>query len=61
MSEASAISKLAGGVGGLTALVGVVLFMAGLFGPVRNVVFIGLALIIVALVAYFVEEFGPRK
>lgn len=60
MSEASGISKMAGGAANLAALVGLAAFFLGLFGPVRNIMFIGLALIGIALVAYFVEEFGPR-
>ena len=61
MNERSGISKLAGRLGGLAGLVGVILFMVGLFGPVRNVVFVGLALIITSLAAYCFEEFGPRQ
>ena len=61
MSEASGISKLAGGAANLIAVAGLAAFFLGLFGPVRNIMFVGIALIILAFVAYFVEEFGPRK
>ena len=60
MSEASGISKLAGGAANLIAVAGLAAFFIGLFGPVRNIMFVGLALIGIALIAYFVEEYGPR-
>ena len=60
MSEASGISKLAGGAANLIAVAGLAAFFIGLFGPVRNIMFVGLALIGLALIAYFVEEYGPR-
>ena len=61
MSEASAISKLAGSIGGLAGLVGVVLFFLGIFGAPRTFAFVGLGLIGISLTAFFLEEFGPRR
>ncbi len=61
MRETNAISKLAGSIGGVAGLVGVVLFFAGIFGAPRMFAFAGLGLIGIWLVSYFVEEFGPRK
>ena len=61
MSEASGISKLAGGAGGVMAVIGVAAFFFGIFGPVRNVVFVGLALIVLSFAAFFLEEYGPRR
>ncbi len=61
MNKASAISKLASTVGGLAGFVGVVLFFLGIFGAPRTFAFVGLALIGISLVAFFLEEFGPGK
>ena len=61
MSEANAISKLASAVGGLAGLVGILLFFAGIFGAPRTFAFVGLALIGISLVAFYLEEFGPGK
>ena len=61
MSETSAISKLAGGAGKLAAIIGLAAFFLGIFGPVRNFLFVGLAMLAFSLAAFFVEEFGPRK
>lgn len=40
---------------------GLLFFFFGLFGPMRMWMFVGVALIVLALIAYFVEEFGPRR
>ena len=50
-----------GRAGGVLTMVGVVTFFAGLFGAPRTLVFIGITLIVLSLVAYFLEEFGQRK
>ena len=61
MSETSGISKLAGRAGTLMTVIGLAVYFFGLFGPVRNVIFVGVALIALSFAAYFVEEFGPRS
>ena len=60
VAETSGISKIAGGAANLITVVGLAAFFLGLFGPVRNIMFVGIALIVLALVAYFVEEYGPQ-
>lgn len=52
---------MAGRAGTLMAIVGVLAFFLGLFGPVRTPVFAGVALIALALCAYFVEELAQRR
>ncbi len=42
-------------------VVGLAVYFIGLFGPVRNIMFVGLALIVLSFAAYFVEEFGPQR
>lgn len=59
MNQAGGISKLAGRAANLMLVVGLAAFFFGLFGPVRNIMFVGIALIVLTLAAYFVEEFGP--
>ncbi len=61
MGETSGISRIAGRAASLIAVVGVAAFFLGLFGPVRNIMFVGIALIVLAFAAFFVEEFGPRR
>lgn len=43
------------------AIAGVAGFFLGIFGPVRNVVFVGLALILLSFAAFFIEELGERR
>jgi len=45
----------------LFVLVGCVLFFSGIFGAPRTLAFVGLALMVSAVAAFFIEEFGPRK
>lgn len=61
MAEAQNTSKLAGRAGSLFALVGILAFFSGLFGAPRPLVFVGVALILLSLVAYFLEEQGQRR
>ena len=37
--------------------VGIIVYFAGLFGAPRMLVFIGAAIIVASLIAYFLEEF----
>lgn len=52
---------MAGRLGSLIALVGILVFFLGLFAGPRMLVFTGVALIVLALSAYALEEFGPRR
>lgn len=61
MAKRTAGSRLAGRIGSLFALAGIVIFMAGLFGAPRVLVFVGIGLIAVSLVAYYIEELGDRR
>lgn len=60
MSQSTGIARTFGRMASLLALVGIAVFMAGLFGAPRYFVFVGIALIALALMGFFVEEFGPR-
>ena len=44
----------------LLAVMGIAIFMAGLFGAPRYLVFVGIVLIVFSLIGFFIEEFGPR-
>lgn len=61
MENSSRSSSLAGRAGMLLVVVGVVLFMAGIFGAPRVLAFTGVAMMAVSLVAFFIEEHGQRK
>lgn len=61
MENSSGMSSLAGRAGMLLVVVGVVLFMAGIFGAPRVLAFTGVGLMAVSLVAFFIEEHGQRK
>lgn len=45
----------------LFVVVGVALFMAGIFGGPRVLAFTGVGLMALSLVAFFIEEQGHRK
>lgn len=45
----------------LFVLVGCAVFFAGIFGAPRTLAFVGLALMVVAAIAFLIEEYGPRK
>ncbi len=62
MTQANNISKLAGNAGTLLAVVGVLTFFAGVFSfAPRMYVFVGVALIVLSYVTFFVEELGNRR
>lgn len=61
MAQTTGMSKLAGRAGSLMAIVGVLMFFIGIFGPTRTPMLVGLVLIALSLVAYFVEELGQRR
>jgi hypothetical protein len=62
MTQANSFPKLAGSAGSLLAIVGLLTYLSGVFsiGP-RMFLFVGVALIALAFVAFFIEEFGPRR
>ena len=46
----------------LLAVVGILTFFAGVFGfAPRTFVFVGIALIVISYVSFFVEELGHRR
>jgi len=61
MNNPSGISKTAGRAGSLLAVIGVVAFFIGIFGGPRVLAFVGVALIVAALVGFFLEEQGHRR
>jgi hypothetical protein len=62
MAQANSIPKLAGSAGALLAIVGILTFFSAVFSfTPRMFVFTGVALFALSLVAFFVEEFGPRR
>lgn len=52
---------MAGRIGSVFALVGVLFFFLGIFGAPRVLAFAGLGLMILAVVAFFLEERGERR
>ena len=53
---------MAGTTGTLLAIVGILTFFSGVFSITpRMYVFVGTALIILAFIAYSIQEFGPRR
>lgn len=61
MNNSTGISKTAGRIGSLVGVVGVVAFFVGIFGGPRSLAFAGVALIITAFVAFFIEEQVSRR
>ncbi len=60
MDNLTGISKAAGYVGSALAAFGVLAFFFGIFGGPRSFAFAGLAMMVAALVGFFVEEQGVR-
>jgi hypothetical protein len=61
MAQANGISRIAGRAGSLLAVVGLLTLLSGVFGITpRNFVLVGVALFVLALAAFCMEEFGPR-
>jgi hypothetical protein len=61
MAESTGLSKNAGRLASLLALVGIALFMGGLFGAPRAMVWVGVVLIALSLAGYMVEELVHRS
>jgi hypothetical protein len=61
MSQITGTAKFARSAGNLLALVGFVAYLVGLFGPTRLILFIGIALVILSFVAFYLEEFEGRR
>ncbi|MEO8648526.1 MAG: hypothetical protein ABI539_05110 [Acidobacteriota bacterium] len=61
MEQAAEFSKTAGKAGGLAAIIGMLVFFSGVFGITpRTAIFVGIALILISLIAFAVEERGSR-
>ena len=52
---------MAGSAGNLVGILALAAFFFGIFGPVRTFMLVGLALFGVAVIAFFVEEFGSSR
>ena len=61
MSQTSGTAKLARSAGNLMAIAGFAAYMLGLFGPARLILFVGIALIILSFVAFYLEEFSDKR
>lgn len=55
------MSKMAGKFAHLIAIAGLAGFFLGLFGWGKTLMLGGIALIVVSLVAYYIEELAQRK
>ena len=61
MSTQSGISKMAGRFGLLLMFAGLAAFFFGIFGGPRSYAFAGVAMMVASIVAFFLEEYGPKK
>jgi hypothetical protein len=62
MARSNGTSKMARNAGTLAALLGLLAFFASVFSLVsRPFLIIGIALIVISLVAYFIEESVERR
>ena len=62
MTQANSASKLAGNVAMLVAIIGLLTFFSGVFSfAPRTFVFVGVALIVLSLAAFYAEELGQRR
>ena len=61
MANSSGISKLSGRLGMFLVALGAVAFFIGIFGGPRELAFVGLAMMVVSLIAFFVEEQAQRR
>lgn len=61
MAENSGMSKMAGKFAHFIAIAGLAGFFLGLFGWGKTLMLGGIALIVVSLVAYYIEELAQRK
>ncbi|MFN0278946.1 MAG: hypothetical protein ACKVRN_10120 [Pyrinomonadaceae bacterium] len=62
MTQASNMSKMARKAGALLAILGLLAFFAGVFSFLpKMIMFVGIALIVLSLVAYYIEELGQRR
>ena len=56
MGNSTGISRTAGYLGSLLAVLGVAVFFFGIFGGPRVFAFAGLAMMVAAIVGFFIEE-----
>ena len=61
MERSTGSSKVAGHVGSLLGLVGLLSFLLGIFGAPRVLAIAGVAMMMAAFTAFFIEELGKRR
>ena len=61
MSKSNGSGRMAGLAGGLLCAAGVVAFFIGIFGGPRVLAFVGIGLMAVSLIGFFLEESARRK
>jgi len=62
MTQANSFPRLAGKAGALMAVVGLLIYLSAVFGIApRMFLIVGIGLIVLAFVSFFLEEFGPRR
>ena len=61
MAAVSGSVKTIGRLGSLSLAIGLILFLGGLFVLPRMITFVGIALLVLALILYWLEESGIRK
>jgi hypothetical protein len=61
MSDTTGMAKTAGLAGSVLCAAGVIAFFIGIFGGPRVLAFTGVALMIVSMVGFFIEEQGSRR
>ncbi len=61
MEKSTGMSKTVGRVGSALGLIGLVLFLVGIFGAPREFAFAGVAMILASFAAFYIEEVGNRR
>lgn len=61
MENSTGMSKMAGRVGSALGLLGLLLFLLGIFGAPRSLAIAGVAMMVAAFIAFFIEEAGNRR
>ncbi|HEV7698741.1 MAG TPA: hypothetical protein VGO43_00785 [Pyrinomonadaceae bacterium] len=62
MAAATGISRMAGRAGSLMAVIGLLTLLSAVFGLTpRTFVLVGVALFVLALAMFVMEEFGPGR
>jgi hypothetical protein len=61
MVKSTGTARTAGLAGSALALVGLLLFLAGIFGAPRTLAFVGVGMMVLAMIAFYIEEAGNRR